>query len=166
MATLPIDLPRRAPATPRRRRRSRLSRLALRLRVAAGHESLDAALARGADPRSRPELALRTAQLERMRHRRALARALRRTVVEATRARPSQHMPVELAREQIRADAVDLIALADRLAFPQPIDAVAGVAIAQRLITDGLASPLYVTCEPHTVRRLSRRALAELGPMD
>lgn len=165
-ATLPIDDHRRPSAAARLRRPDALSRLALRLRVAAGHDALDTALARGVDPRSRPELALRAAALERMRHRRVLARTLRRIVADVTAPRRLLHSPVELAWRQIRADAVDVIALADRLAFPQPVDAVAGVAIAQRLVTDGLASPLYAVCEPHTLRRLARLALAELGPMD
>jgi len=135
--------------------------------VAIRHSELDAALARGADPRGRAELALRAVQLERMRHRRVLARTLRRVVAEA-HAAPSvgRPQPIALQRAAVRADAADLLALAERLAFPQPPASVAGVAIAQRLVTDGLTSPLYAACEPHTLRRLTRHALSEIGPID
>jgi hypothetical protein len=164
VATLPvIGYHDARPATPRRRPRM-LPRLLLSLQVAARHEALDRELALGADPRGRPELALRAIQLERMRHRAALARTLRRVVADAA-APPAigRVPPVAVQRRQVLADAADLAALADRLAFPQPPDSVTGVAIARRLITDGLASPLYAPCEPHTLRRLARNALAELG---
>jgi hypothetical protein len=152
--------------TPRRLPRG-LSRFATWLRVAACHDVLDAELARGTDPRSRPGLALRADQLERMRHRRALAASLRRVHTEAMAPPASpRSQPVPIERAQVRADAADLVALADRLAFPQPAANVAGIAIARQLVTDGLASPLYSAREPHTLRRLARRALAELGPMD
>jgi len=167
VTTLPL-IDYRAPRRAERRRPPRaLYRLAIWLRVVARHDALDAELARGADPRSRPELALRADQLERMRHRRAIAATLRRVSAEAI-APPARlrAQPVPIHREQVRADAVDLLALADRLAFPQPAADVAGIAIARRLVTDGLTSPLYCAREPHTLRRLARHALAELGPID
>jgi len=160
-----IAYPTTSPAM--RRRPRALRRLAVRLRVATHHETLDVELALGADPRGRRDLALRADQLERMRHRRSLARTLRRIVAEAA-CPPSvaRAHPVPIHRSQVRTDAADLIALADRLVFPQPASSVAGIAIAQRLVTDGLTSPLYNACEPHTLRRLARHALAELGAMD
>jgi hypothetical protein len=154
---------------PARRRRwpRALYRLAVALCVATHHEALDAELALGVDPHNRPELALRADQLERMRHRRCLAHTLRRVVAEATGPPAlARAQAVRIQRSQVRVDAAELIALADRLVFPQPASSVAGIAIAQRLITDGLTSPLYHGCEPHTLRHLARRALAELGTMD
>jgi hypothetical protein len=66
-----------------------------------------------------------------------------------------------IARKQILAHADDVLALADRLDSPQPAHAT-GIAIAQRLITDALESPLYVTSEPDALSRVSRRAVAEM----
>jgi hypothetical protein len=168
MATLPVTTYRAASPAARRtaRLRAPFGRLALWLRVAARHDALDVALARGAHPAANRLLATRAAQLERMRHRTILARTLRRIVAEAGPAHGAPHPGVIIARAQVRADAEHLIALADRLAYPQPVDSVAGIAIAHRLITDGLSSPIYAPCEPHTLRRLARRALSELGPMD
>ena len=76
-----------APRRPRKRRA--VSATILRLRVALRHDLLDSTLARGADPASQPALAVRATQLERPRHRRALARTLRRVVDEATAPRPA-----------------------------------------------------------------------------
>jgi hypothetical protein len=149
------------------RRRHRLPRPLLLVAVAAARDELDAALARGADPLGGPLLALRAAQLERPRHRRAIARSLRRAVAEATSARPPARAAAAptIARGQVLDDARDVLALALRLECPWPADAP-GIAIAQRLLTDAFASPLYACCEPHTLARLARRAQAEMGPCD
>lgn len=130
----------------------------LRLKVAIGRDALDAALAQGADINARPELALRAAQLQHLRHRRTLARTLRRVVAEACGPRPPvRATAVIIARPQIRAQRDDLLALADRLESPQPTRAV-GVAIVQRLITDAIRSPLYVESDPRTLQGLARDA--------
>jgi hypothetical protein len=67
-----------------------------------------------------------------------------------------------MCRHQIRAQAGDLLALADRLDDPR-LAYAAGVAIAQRLITDVVASPLYVACDAGLLGHLAQRAV---GGMD
>lgn len=132
-----------------------------RLRVAARHDALDAALAAGADRIRQPQLALRAAQLERPRHRRVLARTLRGVVDEATGSRPpARATAIVIARRHLLAGADDVLALADRLDSAQPAHAT-GIAIAQRLITDAL-SPLYMPSERDMLGALSRRAIAEM----
>jgi hypothetical protein len=134
----------------------------VRLRVAAGRDVLDTMLAHGANRASLPELALRAAQLERPRHRRALARTLRRVVVEATGSRPpARATAVTIARRQILAQRDGVLALAERLDSPQPAHA-AGIAIAQRLVTDALRSPLYVETQSETLGPLARQAVANM----
>jgi hypothetical protein len=149
---------------PRRPRRpSAASVTILRLRVALRHGSLDSALARGADPGSRPELAVRATQLERPRHRRTLARTLRRAVGEATGPRPAARpAAVVIARKEILAHASDLLELAVRLDCPFPADP-AGIAIAHRLVTDAVASPLYAGAGRSALNQLCRHAITEMG---
>lgn len=149
---------------PRRpRKRSALSATVLRLRVAVRRDSLDSALARGADPASRPQLAMRAAQLERPRHRRTLARTLRRAVDEATAPRPAARpAAVVIARKQIVADANYVLELAVRLDCPHPAHPT-GIAIAQRLVTDAVESPLYVEHERSALTRVCRQAVMQMG---
>jgi hypothetical protein len=164
VSTLPSPAYRGAGAGAQRnsRRRGTLSATVLRLRVAAHDDSLDSALARGADPASRPQLAMRAAQLELPRHRRVLARTLRRFVDEASGSRPpARAAAVAISRGQILAHASDVLALADRLEGPQPAHAM-GIAIAQRLVTDALESPLYGGGEPHRISRLCQQAVANM----
>jgi hypothetical protein len=131
----------------------------LRLRVATHHDLLDSLLARGADPTNQPALAMRAAQLGSRRNRRTLARSLRRTVEEARASRPpARATAVVTARAQILAAARDVLALADRLDGSQPAHAT-GVAIAQRLLTDAVESPLYVEAGRGALGRLSRLAV-------
>ena len=146
-----------APGTARRR--GALSTTHRRLRVATHHDLLDSLLARGADPTNQPALAMRAAQLGSRRHRRRLARALRRTVEKAGASRPLARASIVVtARAQILADAGDLLALADRLDSAQPAHTT-GVAIAQRLLTDAVESPLYVPARRGALGRLSRLAV-------
>jgi hypothetical protein len=131
-----------------------------RLRVVVARDALDTALARGADPASRLELAIRAAQLVRPRHRRALAGALRGFVAEASgQPPPVRSTAVRICRNQIRANAADLLALADRLVSPRLAYAT-GIAIAQRLITDVPESPLYVACDAARLAHVTQQALA------
>jgi hypothetical protein len=149
---------------PRRpRKRSVLSLTVLRLRVALHHDSLDSALARGADPASRPQLAMRAGQLERPRHRRTLARTLRRVVDEATGPRPAARpTAVVIARNQILAHADDVLELAVRLHCPHPAHPT-GIAIAQRRVTDAVESPLYVEQERSALTHVCRQAVTQMG---
>jgi len=140
-----------------------LSAKILRLRVGVLHDSLDSALARGADPASRPALAVRATQLERPRHRRTLARTLRRVVNEATGPRPAARATaVVIARKQILAHADDVLQLAVRLDCPFPADP-AGIAIAQLLVTDAVASPLYVGAGRSALDHVCRQAVLQMG---
>ncbi len=146
-----------APGTARRR--GTLSTMHRRLRVATHHDLLDSLLARGADPTNQPALAMRAAQLGSRRHRRTLARSLRRVVEEAGVSRPpARATAVVTARAQILAAAGDLLVLADRLDSAQPAHTT-GVAIAQRLLTDAVESPLYVQAGRGALGRLSRLAV-------
>ncbi len=148
---------------PRRPRKRRALSAVLRLRVAVGHDSLDSALARGADPASSPQLAMRAAQLERPRHRRTLARTLRRIVVEATGPRPAARpTAVMIARKQILAHADDVLELAVRLDCPHPAHPM-GIAIAQRLVTHPFESPLYLESERSALTHVCRQAVMQMG---
>ena len=134
----------------------------VRLRVAVACDALDTALAQGADPACRPELAIRAAQLVRPRHRRALARTFRGVVAEAGRPpTPIRSTAVIICRHQIRAQADDLLALADRLDNSRLAYAT-GIAIAQRLITDVVESPVHVACGPGMLGHLAQRAVASM----
>ena len=165
MSTLPSPAYRDAGTlAPRRpRKRSVLSLTILRLRVAARHDSLDSALARGADPASRPQLAMRAAQLEHPRHRRTLARTLRRVVDEATGPRAvARPIAVMIARDQILAHANDVLELAVRLDCPHPAHPT-GIAIAQRLVTDAVESPLYLEEERSVLNHVCLQAVMQMG---
>ena len=138
------------------------SAVLMRLRVLASRDALDTALAQGADPASRPELAIRATQLVRPRHRPALARTFRGFVAEASRpSAPARSTAVVICRNQIRAQADDLLALAGRLDDPRLAYAT-GIAIAQRLITDVLESPLYVACDAGRLGHLVLQAAASM----
>jgi hypothetical protein len=153
----------RTPAPRRPRKRRAVPATFLRLRVALRHDSLDSALARGADPASRTALAVRAAQLERPRHRRTLARTLRRVVDEAMAPRPAARpAAVVIARKQILAHANDVLELAVRLDCPFPADP-AGLAVAQRLVTDAVASPLYAGAGRTKLNGLCRHAIKQMG---
>jgi hypothetical protein len=149
---------------PRRpRKRGVLSATVLRLRVAVRHDALDSALARGADPDGRPQLAMRAAQLERPRHRRTLARTLRRAVDDATGPRPAARTTaVVIARKQILAHANDVLELAVRLDCPHPAHPT-GLAIARQLVTDAVESPLYVEHERSALTAVCRQAVMQMG---
>jgi hypothetical protein len=139
-----------------------LSAVLMCLRVVGSRDALDTALARGADPASRPELAIRAAQLARPRHRRALARTLRGFVAEASRPSPPvRSAAVVICRHQIRAQAGDVLALAGRLDNPR-LAYAAGIAVAQRLITDVVESPLYVACDDGRLGHLTLRAATSM----
>lgn len=165
MSTHPVRAYRGARTLAPRRpsRRSAVSAAILRLRVGMNHDWLDSALARGADPESRPPLAVRATQLERPRHRRALARTLRRVVDEATGPQPAAcPVAVVIARKQILAHADDVLELAIRLDCPFPAHP-RGIAMAQRLVTDALESPLYVGEGRSALDDICRQAVLQMG---
>jgi len=149
-------------ASPRLRTLPARPTVLTRLRVAIHRDALDTALAAGADPSRQLELAIRAAQLERPRHRRALAKTLRRCVVESRAPLPPvRATPVVIARKQIREQADDVLALAARLDRAEPAQ-VKGIAIAQRLVTDALESPLYKASDAGSIARLTREAAVSM----
>lgn len=137
----------RVPAPPSRLRRAARFGLgaALCVRTAIGREALDMALVQGADRASRPDLALRAAQLERPSHRRALSGAARRLV----------------SQDAGRGSRDELLALADRLDSPKPASA-AGIAIAGRLVGDVVPSRLCAKSDPRMVGQLVQSAVATM----
>jgi hypothetical protein len=68
---------------------------------------------------------------------------------------------VVISRRQIRAQADELLALAGRLDNPRLAYAT-GAAIAQRLISDVLESPLYVACDTSRLENLAQQAIASM----
>jgi hypothetical protein len=109
-------------------------RVSARLRFA----TLDEALAAGAEPEERPALALRAERLLAPRMRHALARSLRMGVALAQR---PLSVPRTSGGPHVAAAADELLALADHLDGPGPVD-VRGVALVCVLLTDG-AGPLH-----------------------
>lgn len=102
---------------------------------------LDAELAGGADPTSRPELAARAAWLRRTRQRGQLAAGLEHVVRECDR-RPGLTASPPLHRPTIRAARSDLLALAAQLKGSEPLQA-RGIAMVRRLLVED-TSALHV----------------------
>jgi hypothetical protein len=126
--------------------------LPVRLRVALKRGTLTRELEAGAPPGFSPELALCASQLMSDRRRRQLARTWRRTLHEV-------HHPaitrshVSIIRRGAVIEAEEAInALIARLSGPEPV-AVRGMAMLERLMTDGASSPLFSPAEPGTLRR-------------
>jgi len=133
----------------------------LRLRTTLRRRELTRLLALGADPRAQPELSLRAAQLTGQRNRRILARALRRTLIEARNPALTRARVVIIRRREV-LDAQDAItAMIDRLLSALPVHAQ-GVAIAERMVMNADRSPLYNDREPGDLRRLLRAAMAAM----
>jgi hypothetical protein len=130
-------------------------RVTARLRFA----TLDEALASGAEPEHRPALALRARRLmsARMRHR--LAHSLRMSVALAQR---PLSVPRTSGGPHIAAAADELLALADHLEGPWPVD-VRGVALVCVLLTDG-AGPLHRNHGASRLVAAARAAAEALAP--
>ena len=133
----------------------------LRLRVYAHRACLTRELARGADPMSSEELALRAAQLTSPRQRKDLVRTLRRVVNEAhcRTWHPPQTVIINQT-EVIEAESA-IAAMVERLTRVGPVCAE-GMAVAEQVLTDGERSPLYNLVEPGTLRRQIRVATEAL----
>jgi hypothetical protein len=131
---LPAAAPTTSPRSP--------SSLGVRTRVLLHRGRLDAQLARGAAADESPELALRARQLTSEHNRRELAETIERLVrvAHGTAARRSSSPP--LARRDVCACSRQLMDLA-RLLRARPEVSASGVALIERLITDG-TGPLYV----------------------
>ena|ERR1700761_2077561 len=139
------------------------SRLAVRLRVALQRAALTQSLSEGADASSSPELALRAQQLVDARERRILARTLERTLDEAGEPRLSLYGPTPVRRREVLNAEKPLRILIERLRDDRPV-AAEGMALIERLITDGCWSPLYNLTVPGSLRRLAVLATAALDP--
>jgi len=87
-------------------------------------------------------LVWRAAELTGRRNRKALARSLRWIVLELER--PALVTPVPVNRRAVRPHLELLQALVDRVAFLERPVAAQGMVLVEELVTDGLASPLYV----------------------
>jgi hypothetical protein len=133
----------------------------LRLKVAAHRATLTRELAEGADPVSTPELALRAAQLTDERRRRQIARSLRRTIADARQPAWTRALGSIVNRRAVLEAEEALRATITRLASPEPV-APEGMAMLERLLTDGIWSPVYNVAEPGTLRRHLLVAKAEL----
>jgi hypothetical protein len=134
--------------------------LGVRFRTALQREALTLALAEGADPGTRPELALRAAQLTSDRTRKALARTMRRTIAEAHKP-PMTRSRIVIVRRGAVLDAEDAInAMIARLGL-RPVRAQ-GMAIAERIVTNADQSPLYNPSEPGALRRVIGVATAAM----
>jgi hypothetical protein len=137
--------------------------IGVRIRAAARRGALTARLARGADPTASPELTLRASQLTSERRRRRMARTLRRTVSEARHPSTARAFVSIASRCGVlgAGDAFQMII--GRLASPDPV-AVKGMAMLERIITDGASSPLYDRFDRSSLRRELLAARAELEP--
>ena len=134
--------------------------LRLRLRASLHRQELTRALAYGTDPSASDELALRAARLTSRHNRKALVRAMRRTIAEAHRPLMTRSSAVIIRRGAVVAAEPEIIALIDRLNGPEPVCA-RGVAIVERILTDSDRSPLYVDGERGSLSdRLVARAMA------
>lgn len=132
--------------------------LALRLRVLLSHWSLDAMLAAGVDPDGDPALVLRAAQLHSPRHRRRLASWVERLVRDTGPDNPaSLSARVPTAREQVD-EARDSLLLVARLLREEEEIRSRGIAMVQRLLTDG-GSVLYTETSRGAVELQLHRAL-------
>jgi hypothetical protein len=123
--------------------RARRPSLALRLRVLWKTPQLDAALADGADPGARDELALRAKQLTDPKHRAGIARGIDRLLDLSERGEgmPSiNRLPFQAKR--VEANRPQLMEVADRIE-EEDSPPVKAVAMATLLVEDGLG-PMYV----------------------
>ncbi|HXB14187.1 MAG TPA: hypothetical protein VNV44_00455 [Solirubrobacteraceae bacterium] len=136
------------------------SRLAARMRALVHRRLLDSMLADGADPMSSPELALRAERLTAPAYRHKLADGFDDAVGLVERHEPRLTASPPLARREVRAARGALTELSGALRSERRV-APAGVALAQRLLTDG-TGPLYLTAEHDGLWKAARRATVAL----
>ena len=137
------------------------SPLSLRIRTALRRTELTRALADGAGPDTRPELALRAAQLTSDGSRRVLARTLRRTIAETHKPAMTRSRAVIIRRDAV-LDAEDVInTMIERLGSSKPVQAQ-GMALAERIVTNADHSPLYNPSEPGSLGRAIKGATVAL----
>jgi hypothetical protein len=133
----------------------------LRSRVFLRRGALGRRLAEGANPSSSPELERRSQQLLSANNRRALAQAIER-VIDAAEERPSPYSSaVPLRRAAILEQRPILLSLAAELRDTDQHVSVRGVALIERLLTDG-GSPLYVETTEESLEGALRHARSAL----
>jgi hypothetical protein len=158
-ASHPHDL---APDTARRQRSAvEAPSVRVRLRTAVQRTALTRALAHGALETGSPELALRAQQLTSERHRRSVARAMRRTIAEAYRP-PLARARLTLIRRSAVLEAEEAInAMIDRVNGSLPVR-TEGMAMAELILNNAEQSPLYNSTGPGTLLRQIRLATAAM----
>jgi hypothetical protein len=159
---VPYDAP-TDDAHPRGARAGRSGSLLVRARVGTQRGELTRALAEGADPGSRPELALCAARLTGKRSRRTLARTLRWTIAEAHQPAITRARVVIIRRGEVLNAELAITAMIERLESSEPV-CPEGMAIAERLLTNADDSPLYNPAGPGMLRRRVLAATAAMGP--
>lgn len=119
-------------------------RQVLRLQVLVSRTRLAWELADGADPASRPVLALRAEQVVRRRYRRRLATSLERLVdeLDADR-RPGLSAAIPFMRDQAAEARGTLLLIAGALRTAEHVYP-RGVGMVDKLLCDPASSPLYV----------------------
>ncbi len=147
------------------RHRWRASRPApvLHLQALVRRPSLDEAIALGdRDGQPSPQLELRARQLTGARHRRMVANGFDRALAELERPRRGFSAAVPVDRAEVQAARPALLELVSLLRSEEPL-AARGVALAERLLTDG-GGPLYVRSTPDALWHAARRACACMRP--
>ena len=124
----------------------------LRLRLYVARGRLDRQIAAGCPCELSPALALRARQLIDPRTRQRLARSLRGVVQYVDRAvgRPVLVSAVVIDRAAVSADRETILGLAERLEGVDPVNP-RGIVLAQKLLTDGIDSPLFNRCCARTI---------------
>ena len=137
--------------------------LAARIRALLRSARLDRELADGTSPYASPELTLRARKLTRSAYRRTLANSLDEAVSIAEGRQQRVNPAAPLATREVRAARAALLDLARSLRARGDVSPQ-GVAMAQRLLTDG-SGPLYVTREHDALWHAARRATEALRLM-
>ena len=133
-----------------------------RVRACARSAQLDAALAQGADPWSSGPLMVRAERLGSLSERRNIAAGLR-SLVELAEYQRSGSRYLVVRHRSVLEDRETLVALADRLDHPQPVE-VAVVAQLRALVSDS-ASPVYEGgADPARIAEVTADCLERLAP--
>jgi hypothetical protein len=131
------------------------------VRTRLRRSSLDRRLAAGANPDECDDLRRRADQLQSGVHRRQLAAALLTLVEKAEGPAPPISASVLIDRRSILAARSDVIALALDLGATDLEASARGMALVQRLLSDG-ASPIYAPLGPAALTQALRDAHAAL----
>jgi hypothetical protein len=134
-----------------------------RIHEATNRSAFTLALAAGADPLARPELAPRAAQLISRRERATMARSLHRTLQDAHASRPTLGGPALIRRGAVRHAEDVITAVIRRLEGPHPVSP-RGMAQIRRLLTNADNSPLYNNAAPGALRQAMSAVLCALEP--